>query len=145
MPPEKGLHVNCVAVVTPVALFAGAVSVGDAGTFTTRLLVPAASPRRVTRPELPRLPFPSLVEMTAVSVVPAMDGARYEKDGFGKESITTGIPFVLFGIFRYLYLIYVKGQGGHPEDVILKDRPLGIAVLLWVSSAVAVLIIFRHP
>ncbi|MEA4908923.1 MAG: decaprenyl-phosphate phosphoribosyltransferase [Chloroflexi bacterium] len=49
------------------------------------------------------------------------------------------IPFVLYGIFRYLYLMQVEGVGGEPEELLLKDRPLQIAIALW---ALAVLIIF---
>jgi 4-hydroxybenzoate polyprenyltransferase len=54
------------------------------------------------------------------------------------------IPFVLFGIFRYLYLIYVKNSGGSPEDALLHDRPLLAAVVLWLASAAGVLIVFRR-
>ena len=49
------------------------------------------------------------------------------------------IPFVLYGIFRYLYLIKVKESGGAPEDLLMSDRPLQLAILLWGLS---VLIIF---
>ena len=49
------------------------------------------------------------------------------------------IPFVLYGIFRYLYLIEIKHAGGEPEEILLKDRPLQITVVLWV---IAVLVIF---
>jgi 4-hydroxybenzoate polyprenyltransferase len=49
------------------------------------------------------------------------------------------IPFVLYAIFRYLYLIHVKGIGGEPEEIILTDRPLQIAILLWGLSVVIVL------
>ncbi len=49
------------------------------------------------------------------------------------------IPFVVYGIFRYLYLIQVKQTGGAPEELALKDRPLQAAVLLWGLS---VLVIF---
>ena len=49
------------------------------------------------------------------------------------------IPFVLYGIFRYLYLIHVKGKGGEPEDIILSDRPFQAAILLWGASVVAIL------
>lgn len=48
------------------------------------------------------------------------------------------IPFVLYGIFRYLYLIQIE-KGGSPEDVVLSDRPLQITILLY---GIAVLIIF---
>jgi 4-hydroxybenzoate polyprenyltransferase len=49
------------------------------------------------------------------------------------------IPFVLYGIFRYLYLIHVRGEGGAPDEVILRDRPLQIAVALWGLAVFAVL------
>lgn len=42
------------------------------------------------------------------------------------------IPFVLYGIFRYLYLLQM-GKGGAPEEIAFKDRPLQIAILLWGS------------
>ena len=41
------------------------------------------------------------------------------------------IPFVLYGLFRYLYLIHVKGETDPPDVVVLKDRPLQIAVALF--------------
>lgn len=49
------------------------------------------------------------------------------------------IPFVLYGILRYLYLVQVEGSGGSPEDLLLTDRPLQITILLW---GLAVLVIF---
>ena len=49
------------------------------------------------------------------------------------------IPFVAYGIFRYHYLMQVENYGGAPEELIVKDRPLQIAVLLW---GLTVLIIF---
>ncbi len=48
------------------------------------------------------------------------------------------IPFVLYGIFRYMYLVYVQGQGGAPEEALLRDRPLQMTVLLWGLSVVAI-------
>jgi 4-hydroxybenzoate polyprenyltransferase len=41
------------------------------------------------------------------------------------------IPFVLYGMFRYLYLIHVRQEGGAPEEILLKDRPLQVALALW--------------
>ncbi len=49
------------------------------------------------------------------------------------------IPFVIYGIFRYLWLIQVKHSGGAPEDVLLSDRPLQVSIILWGLS---VLLIF---
>ncbi|MBE3143728.1 MAG: decaprenyl-phosphate phosphoribosyltransferase [Planctomycetes bacterium] len=55
------------------------------------------------------------------------------------HSMMLTIPFVLYGIFRYLYLIQVKEEGGAPEDLILGDRPLQITVVLF---GIAVMLIF---
>lgn len=41
------------------------------------------------------------------------------------------VPFVLYGLFRYLYLIHVKGETDPPDVVVLKDRPLQVDVLLF--------------
>jgi 4-hydroxybenzoate polyprenyltransferase len=49
------------------------------------------------------------------------------------------IPFVIYGIFRYLYLIHVENSGGAPEELVLKDRPLLATLLLWGLAAIAVL------
>ncbi len=48
------------------------------------------------------------------------------------------IPFVLYAIFRYLYIIEVKHAGGAPEEILLSDRPLQIALLLWALVVLAV-------
>ena len=48
------------------------------------------------------------------------------------------IPFVIYGIFRYLYLLQVEQAGGSPEDLLLGDRPLQISILLWGLSILGV-------
>lgn len=53
------------------------------------------------------------------------------------------IPFVLYGIFRYLYLVHQKDAGGSPEEVLLRDRPLIADILLWGATSIAVLYLFR--
>jgi hypothetical protein len=52
------------------------------------------------------------------------------------------IPFVLYGIFRYLYLIQVEHTGGAPEDVLLSDRPLQVTILAWGLSILAIFYVF---
>lgn len=52
------------------------------------------------------------------------------------------IPFVLYGIFRYLYLIHLHNQGEAPDELVFKDRPLLICIFLW---AIAVAIIVTRP
>jgi 4-hydroxybenzoate polyprenyltransferase len=53
------------------------------------------------------------------------------------------IPFVLYGIFRYLYLVQVKCMGGAPEDLLLKDRPLQLSIALWGLSVLVVFYFFQ--
>ena len=53
---------------------------------------------------------------------------------FGTDRLKFTIPFVLYGIFRYLYLIHQKNEGGSPERVLLNDLPLIICVLLYVLT-----------
>ncbi len=50
---------------------------------------------------------------------------------FGTDNLKYTTPFVLYGIFRYLYLIHQKNEGGSPEKVLLNDRPLLYGVLLY--------------
>jgi len=60
---------------------------------------------------------------------------------FGSSRLIYTVPFVLYGIFRYLYLIHKKGEGGSPESLILKDKPFLAGILLWIASVVIVLYI----
>jgi 4-hydroxybenzoate polyprenyltransferase len=49
------------------------------------------------------------------------------------------VPFVLYALFRYMYLIYVKGEGSAPDEVLLKDYPLLISILLWGLTFIAII------
>ena len=49
------------------------------------------------------------------------------------------IPFVIYGMFRYLYLVYRREQGGVPEQVLLTDLPLLTAIGLWGLTAIILL------
>ncbi len=59
------------------------------------------------------------------------------------HSMMLTIPFVLYGIFRYLYLIHVKETGGAPEEIVFSDRPLMLTILLWGLSVVIVMYVVR--
>jgi len=49
------------------------------------------------------------------------------------------VPFVIYGIFRYLYLIHVEGEGSAPDELLFKDWPLLLDVVLWVLAVGAIL------
>jgi 4-hydroxybenzoate polyprenyltransferase len=53
------------------------------------------------------------------------------------------IPILLYGAFRYLYLIHLKSEGGSPEELLYRDRPLLAAVVLWVATTSTILAVFR--
>ncbi len=57
----------------------------------------------------------------------------------GTDKLYLTIPFVLFGIFRYLYLVHQKEEGGNPTQLLLSDRPLQAGVVLWVITSALLL------
>jgi 4-hydroxybenzoate polyprenyltransferase len=61
---------------------------------------------------------------------------------FGTQWLGLTIPFPLYGIFRYLYLVHLREGGGSPADLLINDRPLLACVSLWV---LAVVLIIYHP
>ncbi len=56
---------------------------------------------------------------------------------FGNMILT--VPFVLYGIFRYLYLVHMKDKGGQPEEILLTDIPLQIDILLYGLVVLAII------
>lgn len=63
----------------------------------------------------------------------AMSKDTIEKLGTSKLIYT--IPFVLYGIFRYLYLVHQKEKGGSPTEVMLTDKPMIFNVMLWIAAS----------
>lgn len=57
----------------------------------------------------------------------------------GNHRLLVTVPCVLYGIFRYLYLVYMKKEGGSPEEVLLRDRHILATVLICVVAVIAVL------
>jgi 4-hydroxybenzoate polyprenyltransferase len=54
-------------------------------------------------------------------------------------SMMLTIPFVIYFLFRYQYLIHVKGEGGAPEMLLYQDRPLLLTVVLWALAIVLIM------
>jgi 4-hydroxybenzoate polyprenyltransferase len=57
---------------------------------------------------------------------------------FGTHGLVLTIPFPIYGIFRYLYLVHRKDGGGSPADMLLTDRPLLTCVALWGLAVIAI-------
>lgn len=57
----------------------------------------------------------------------------------GTHRLALTVPFVAFGILRYLYLIDERDEGGDPARLLVRDRPLLLAVLLWIATDIVLL------
>jgi len=58
---------------------------------------------------------------------------------FGTDHLLWTVPFPLYGIFRYLYLVHQREGGGNPSDTLLEDRPILVCVALWGAMVIAIL------
>ena len=61
---------------------------------------------------------------------------------FGTTHLIYTTPFVLYGIFRYLYLVYSKERGGNPTDEFLSDIPLLINAIFWLITSAIIITFF---
>jgi 4-hydroxybenzoate polyprenyltransferase len=91
---------------------------------------------------------PALVDQMT-SMVTASTVIAYALYTFTAENLPKNhammltIPFVAYGIFRYLYLSLTRNEGGSPEEVLLKDIPLILTVIGWVVTSMVVLTAYR--
>lgn len=51
----------------------------------------------------------------------------------GSANLVYTVPFVVYGVFRYLYLMFAEGAGGQPSKALLSDAPLAINIIIWVA------------
>ena len=58
---------------------------------------------------------------------------------FGTDALILTVPFVAFALFRYLFLLHRRGEGGRPESLLFSDKPLLLAIIAWGLTCVAVL------
>jgi 4-hydroxybenzoate polyprenyltransferase len=58
---------------------------------------------------------------------------------FGTEKLIYTTPFVIYGIFRYMYLIHKKNLGESPSSIVTKDIPIVLTVLIWFAACVVII------
>jgi 4-hydroxybenzoate polyprenyltransferase len=77
-----------------------------------------------------------------ISVVAAATIAAYSIYTFTAhtDAMVATVPFVLFGLFRYLLLVHRRDLGEEPEELLLRDRPLLAAVAAWAIVSAAILV-----
>jgi 4-hydroxybenzoate polyprenyltransferase len=96
----------------------------------------ATSHRRILREYSPYLLDQMISVVTASTLVTyaiyTVSPDTVEK--FGTSLLGLTLPFPIYGIFRYLYLVHQKEGGGSPADMLLTDRPLLTCVALWAAT-----------
>ena len=85
-----------------------------------------------------------LIQVVTTSLVFAYMLYTFSAENLPKNhAMMLTIPFVLYGLFRYLYLVHERGEGGSPEEVLLRDRATTACVVFW--GLTAVLILYLSP
>jgi len=85
----------------------------------------------------------------AISIVTASTLLAYALYTFSAPNLPQNhammltIPFILYFMFRYMYLIHVKGDGGAPEMLLYTDWPLLLDTVLWGVSVILVMYVFN--
>jgi 4-hydroxybenzoate polyprenyltransferase len=96
-----------------------------------------------TRTILKHYTFPFLDQMIGVvtaSTVMAYSFYTFSAKGLPENHLMMlTIPFVIYGIFRWLYVIHVQGNGGAPDEVVLQDYPLQLSLGLWGIAVILIL------
>ncbi len=89
-----------------------------------------------------RVPLDALLPLVALLVVALY--AQYSLDAevarrLGTDRLYATVPFVVCGVFRYLFLVYGRDEGGNPTEALLGDAPLLACVALWVAVVVGLI------
>lgn len=104
----------------------------------------AGSHRRILEEYSPKLLEHLITIVVACTILvysfATFDAPSVPKDPFPMLMLT--IPFVIYALFRYLYLVYQQGGGGTPEELLFKDRPFFFSVLIWGLLILVILLVF---
>ncbi|WP_038038846.1 decaprenyl-phosphate phosphoribosyltransferase [Thermorudis peleae] len=104
------------------------------------LLDLAATNHRPILDDYPVALLDALLTVTAAATIMAYSLYTFSAPNLpSNHAMMLTIPFVLYGLFRYLYLVYRRESGGVPEQVLLNDLPLLISIVLWGLAALIVL------
>jgi 4-hydroxybenzoate polyprenyltransferase len=89
-----------------------------------------------------RVPLDAILALTAFLVVALYTQYTLDADvaeRLGTRHLYLTVPFVVCGVFRYLFLVYGRDQGGNPTEALYSDSPLLAAVALWAASVVVLI------
>ncbi len=82
-----------------------------------------------------------MVTLSAATIASYALYTFFEQRGPGYSMMLT-IPFVIYGVLRYQYLVLNKNAGGRPEEILLTDVPMVVNVVAWVATAVVIIYAF---
>src|SRR5205807_6057797 len=77
----------------------------------------------------------------ALAVATVLVYAAYTLAGGNSRWLAVTIPFVVFGIGRYVLLVTSRGAGEEPEEILLRDLPLLAAIAVWAAACAAILLV----
>ena len=77
--------------------------------------------------------------LSIVTASTVMAYSLYTFSAHSNKYMMITIPFILYGIFRYQYIVYKKNEGGSPDEIVLSDKPLIINILLWITSSIIII------
>lgn len=107
------------------------------------LLEGDASKHRLILKEYTPVLLDEMIAVTTASFVMAYSLYTFSAPNLPKNhEMMLTIPFALYVVFRLLYLVHVKNEGGSPEEMVLRDKPLFIAILVWGLTSVGILYFF---
>ena len=96
-----------------------------------------------TRPALRHYTAPFLdmviTAITAATIVAYTAYTLVSPAGRSQPLLVATVPFVIYGLMRYLFIMHARDAGGSPDDVLVTDKPLLVDMLLWVTVVVIVL------
>jgi 4-hydroxybenzoate polyprenyltransferase len=123
--------------ITLLALF---LALGKRRNELTLLDANALEHRKVLQEYSPEL-LDEMIALVTSSTVIAYSLYTFSAENLpANKAMMLTIPFVLYSIFRYLYLIHEKNLGGSPEEILIRDAPFIVSNLCW--GAVVVLILY---
>jgi 4-hydroxybenzoate polyprenyltransferase len=109
------------------------------------MLATDAESHRATYREYNQALLDQMLNVVTTSTLVVYALYTFEAAGIAENrAMMLTIPFVTYGLFRYLYLIHVRGEGGAPDEVVLTDRPLQVDLVLWGIVIVFVIYILPH-
>jgi 4-hydroxybenzoate polyprenyltransferase len=84
-----------------------------------------------------------MIAVTTASFVMAYSLYTFFAENLPKNhSMMLTIPFALYIVFRLLYLVHIKNEGGSPEEMVLRDKPLFFSIVAWGLVVVGILFVF---